>query len=314
MMVPQEAAGTRLDVWLETQLAGCTRSLIARLIKSGCCSVAPGAAKPGYFLKGGETVALDVPDVEPMEAVAEDIPLTILHEDDHLVVVDKPAGMVVHPAIGHLRGTLVNALLGRYGNFGGPGGEPWRPGIVHRLDADTSGVICVARTPAALAFVQEAFKSRDVAKRYLALVAGSPRADFLENAKWIGKHPKDFRKRAVFKAETENAKEAYTSVLVLHRADGYAVVEARPRTGRTHQIRVHLADLGHPVLADGTYGRSRQWPLNAKPDDTSALRRHALHAWTLDIPHPAGGRLVLQAPIPQDLARFVPPKLVPRPR
>ncbi|MBA2479742.1 MAG: RluA family pseudouridine synthase [Planctomycetes bacterium] len=311
MRVPADAAGKRLDVWLETVLEGCTRSQITRLIKGGSCAVEPGAAKAGYFLKGGETVTLDIPDVEPMEAKPEDIPLSILHEDAHLIVVDKPPGMVVHPAIGHLRGTLVNALLGRYGTH--VAGEAWRPGIIHRLDADTSGVICVARTVAALAFVQDAFKARTVGKRYLALVAGKPRADFLENPKWIGRHPRDFRKRAAFAAETTSAKEAYTSFIVLHRGDGFAALEARPRTGRTHQIRIHLADLGHPVLADATYGRAPQWPLNAKPDDASALRRHGLHAWTLDIPHPAGGRLAIQAPIPADLARWLPPGLTPRP-
>ncbi len=313
LMVPNEAAGQRLDVWLESRLEGCTRSLISRLIKDGHCSVSPGDVKAGRFLKGGESVVLEVPDVEPMDAVAEDIPLTILHEDEHLLIVDKPAGMVVHPAIGNIRGTMVNALLGRYGTHP-MGGEAWRPGIVHRLDADTSGLICVARTPEALTFLQAAFKARDVAKRYLALVAGMPRADFLENSKWIGKHRRDFRKRAPFAAETEGAKEAYTSFVVLERKDGYSALEARPRTGRTHQIRVHLADLGHPVLADGIYGRAAQWPLNAKPNDPSALRRHALHAWTLDIPHPAGGRLAMQAPIPADLAAWITPGIAPRPR
>jgi 23S rRNA pseudouridine1911/1915/1917 synthase len=311
LRVPDDASGQRLDVYLESALEGCTRSMISRLIKDGHCAVAPGAAKAGYFLKGGETVTLEVPDLEPMEAKPEDIPLTILHEDEHLVVVDKPAGMVVHPAIGHLRGTLVNALLGRYGTH--LHGEAWRPGIVHRLDADTSGVICVARTMAALTFVQDAFKARSVGKRYLALAAGKPRADFMENAKWIGRHGRDFRKRAAFPAEHAGAKEAYTSFIVLHRGDGYVALEARPRTGRTHQIRVHLADLGHPVLADATYGRAAQWPLNARADDAGALRRHALHAWTLDIPHPAGGRLTIQAQIPADLARWIPAGLKPRP-
>jgi 23S rRNA pseudouridine1911/1915/1917 synthase len=315
LTVPAAAAGKRLDVWLETALDGCTRSLIARLIKDGRCAVDPGSAKAGYFLRGGERVSLEVPEIEAMDAVAEDIPLTVLHEDEHLIVVDKPPGMVVHPAIGHPRGTLVNALLGRYGStLPAPDGGTmvWRPGVVHRLDQDTSGVMLIARTTAALTFLQDAFKARTVHKRYLALVAGRPRADFLEHAGWLGRHPKDFRKRAVFPAEAAGAKEAYTSFVVHDRRDGYSVLEARPRTGRTHQIRVHLAALGHAVLADATYGRSGQWPLNAKEGER-AIRRQALHAWTLDIPHPAGGRRQFSAPVPADLASWVPAGLKPRP-
>jgi 23S rRNA pseudouridine1911/1915/1917 synthase len=315
LTAPREAAGQRLDVWLESVLDGCTRSLISRLIKDGRCVVEPGSPKAGYFLKGGERIALEVPEIEPMDAVAEDIPLTVLHEDHHLIAIDKPAGMVVHPAIGHTRGTLVNAILGRYGSVlpqaDGSSGT-WRPGIVHRLDQDTSGVILVARTTAALTFLQDAFKARTVQKRYLALVAGKPRADFMEHAGWLGRHPKDFRKRAVLPDGADGAKEAYTSVVVLERRNGYSVVEARPKTGRTHQVRVHLAALGHAVLADPTYGRSATWPL--KPVDGQPLiRRHALHAWTLDVPHPAGGRLKLQAPVPADLAPWVTAGLSPRP-
>jgi 23S rRNA pseudouridine1911/1915/1917 synthase len=315
LLVPPEAIGKRLDVWLESALDGCTRSLISRLIKDGRCAVEPGSVKAGYFLRGGERVTLEVPEIEPMEAVAEDLPLTVLHEDEHLIVVDKAPGMVVHPAIGHARGTLVNALLGRYGKLlPTAGGEPsaWRPGIVHRLDEHTSGVMLIARTAAALTFLQDAFKARQVEKRYLALVAGRPRADFFAHDGWLGRHPRDFRKRAVFPAEAAGAKEAYTSFVVHERHDGYSVLEARPKTGRTHQIRVHLAALGHAVLADPVYGRSGQWPLNATPDQP-ALRRQGLHAWTLDVPHPAGGRRQFSAPIPADLVPWIKGRLTPKP-
>lgn len=315
LVVPASAAATRLDVWLETQLDGCTRSLVTRLIKEGNCALMQGSqtlsSKAGYFLKGGEQVAIEVPELEPMEAEPEDIPLTVLHEDEHLVVIDKPAHMVVHPAVGHRRGTLVNALLGRYGQS--LGGEPWRPGLVHRLDEDTSGVIAVARTAASLAFLQTAFRERQVGKRYLALVHGEPRADWLEHGGWIGRHPKDIRKRAIFPADSEGAKEAYTSVMVRQRCVGYAVVEARPRTGRTHQVRVHLAALGHAVLADRVYSRSDRWPLGAPDADPTALRRQGLHAWALDLPHPAGGRLQISAPPPPDLARWLAKPLEPTP-
>jgi 23S rRNA pseudouridine1911/1915/1917 synthase len=305
LTVPALDAGTRLDVWLERQLEGCTRSQISRLIKNQRCSVEPGAAKAGYSLKGGEMVSLEVPEVEPMDAVPEDIPLSILHEDEHLIAVNKPPGMVVHPAVGHTRGTLVNAILGRYGsllpNVDGSS-SAWRPGVVHRLDQFTSGVILIARTLPALTFLQDAFKARLVTKRYLALVAGKPRADFMEHAGWLGRHPKDFRKRCVLPEGTADAKEAYTSFIVLDRRSGYAVVEARPKTGRTHQIRVHLAALGHAVLADSIYGRSSIWPLTPRAGEV-VLSRQALHAWSITFPHPAGHTLQLQAPIPED---FIP--------
>ncbi len=319
LTVPSTASGVRLDVWLTDALDGCTRSLVARLIKQGLCAVtSPSGArlkpKAGYFLDGGEQVALEIPEIEPMEAMPEDIPLTVLHEDERYLVIDKPAGMVVHPAIGHLRGTLVNALLGRYGTRIASG-EGWRPGIIHRLDAETSGVIVVARDDEALRFAQDAFKERTVKKRYLALVAGEPKADFFDHSGAIGRHARDFRKRAVRELGEGDAKEAYTSFLVHSRGRGFAAVEARPRTGRTHQIRVHLAALGHPVLADVVYGRSRTWPVNP-PAGSSApvLSRQALHAWTLELPHPDGSILNVTAPIPADLHPWVAADLVPKPR
>jgi 23S rRNA pseudouridine1911/1915/1917 synthase len=315
LTVPPHSAGIRLDVWLESQLADCTRSQISRLIKDGRCVVEPGLAKAGYGLKGGEVVALEVPEVEPMDAVPEAIPLSILHEDDYLIAINKPPNMVVHPAIGHTRGTLVNAILGRYGSIlpNADGSEAaWRPGIVHRLDQDTSGVIIIARTTATLTFLQDAFKARTVTKKYLALVAGKPRADFMEHAGWLGRHPKDFRKRCVLPEGTLSAKEAYTSVVVLDRRAGYSVVEARPKTGRTHQVRVHLAALGHPVLADSTYGRSRTWPLNPKEGEPTLVRQ-ALHAWSIEFPHPAGKMLRLQAPIPEDFLPWINQDAPPRP-
>jgi 23S rRNA pseudouridine1911/1915/1917 synthase len=310
LTVPADAAGQRLDVWLAATLEGCTRSLIQRLMQDGRCTVHPGVARAGRIVQGGELVTLEVPEVEPMEAVPEAIPLTILHEDEHLIAVDKPAGMVVHPAIGHLRGTLVNAILGRHGDHREAGGEVWRPGVVHRLDAETSGVIVVARTPAALAFLQQAWAERQVQKRYLALVAGMPRADWFACDGWIGRHARDIRKRAVREPGQGDSKEARTSVRVRQRCDGYSIIEARPLTGRTHQIRVHLAHAGHPVLADPLYGRSRTWPVHAE-GAAVRLARHALHAWTLDLPHPAGGRLSLTAPIPADLGGLLPAVLAP---
>jgi len=311
LTVPREAAGQRLDLWLASALPGCTRSLVQRLIKQDLCTVHPGTARAGRTLTGGELVSLEVPEAEPMEAVPEDIPVNVLHEDAQIIIIDKPAGMVVHPAIGHLRGTLVNAVLGRWPDAREPGGEAWRPGVVHRLDAETSGVICLARTAQALAFLQTAWAERRVTKRYLALCAGNPRADFLACDGAIGRHAKDFRKRAVRPLGEGDSKEARSTFVVLHRANGYSAVECRPVTGRTHQIRVHLAHLGHAVLADPLYGRSRTWPLHLE-DGQPGLRRHALHAWRLTIPHPDGGERTFMAPIPEDLAALVPAGLQPK--
>lgn len=319
LTVPATARGIRLDVWLTDALDGCTRSLIARLMKQGLCAVTSAnnqtlKPKAGYFLEGGEQVSLEIPEDEPMEAKPEDIPLNVLHEDERYIVIDKPPGMVVHPAIGHLRGTLVNALLGRYGTRLASG-EGWRPGIIHRLDAETSGLIVVARDDEALRFAQDAFKERVVKKRYLALIAGEPKADFFDHGGAIGRHARDFRKRAIRDLGEGDAKEAYTSFLVHARGKGYAAVEARPRTGRTHQIRVHLAAHGHPILADVVYGRARTWPINPPAGSTApVLSRQALHAWTLELPHPDGSTLSLTAPIPADLLPWVSPDLVPKPR
>ncbi len=312
LVVPKEARGSRLDVWLASVVEGSSRSQIQKLFEQKLVSVTGGSSRAGYTLQGGESVSMEVPEAEPMEAKPEDIPLSILYEDDDLVAIDKPAGMVVHPSIGHLRGTMVNALLGKYGTHL-PSGEGFRPGIVHRLDADTSGVILVAKHDEALRVLQEQFKERQVQKRYLALVAGTPRADLLRCDAWLGRHPTDFRKRAVRKPGEGDAKEADTSFIVHVRKTGYSVVEARPRTGRTHQIRVHAAHLGHAILADAVYGRSATWPLVPKPGDT-VIARQALHAWTLDLVDLKGKALRLVAPPPADLLPFLPAGIKPKPR
>ena len=270
--------------------------------KNGLCTIEGIKAhkvKPSLKLKGGESIAIEVEELPDLEAVPEDIPLEILHEDDDLVVVNKAAGMVVHPAIGHPRGTLINALLGRYHLHGG---EPSRPGLIHRLDADTTGIIAVARNQAALAFYQDRFRERSVKKTYLALIHGSPMSDFLEHAGHLGRHPKDFRKRAVLAEDHSGAKSAYTHFVVRGRYEGYSIIEAHPKTGRTHQIRVHAADLGHPILADAVYGRSDRFPVNGTP----RIRRQALHAWKLALPQPDGSTLTLSAPIPQDILGLIP--------
>ncbi len=292
--VPASDAGTRLDVWLEDQLEDLTRSGIGRLIKDGYCELQPGQAKPGLKLRGGEQIHLRIPEPEQLDIVAEDIPLSILFEDDDLLLIDKPPDMVVHPSPGHPRGTLLGAVLGHLG-----GGEP---ALVHRLDEDTSGVIAVAKNPQAHTFCQAAFQQRQVRKCYLALAHGRLKADVLENQRWLTRHGKDFRKRCACEPETPGAKSARTTIVVRERHDGYCVVEARPSTGRTHQVRVHLADLGHAVLADRYYSRSKIFPVDG---GSPQLERQGLHAWALDLPHPRGGRVQVQAVIPDDMRVFL---------
>jgi 23S rRNA pseudouridine1911/1915/1917 synthase len=245
--------------------------------------------------------------------VAEEIPLEFLHVDQWMAVVNKPAGMVVHPAKGNWKGTLAGALkwhLEREGGSLSTAGGPTRPGIVHRLDRDTSGVIVVARSEEAHHALARQFEQRTTAKTYLAITQGVPRFDRDEIDMPIGIHPYQREKMAVRRDHT-TSREAVTRYEVLERFRAGALVRVTPQTGRTHQIRVHLAHLGHPVLADPLYGRSRTWPLHAEPGD-DALRRHALHAWTLRIPHPAGGEMSFEAPIPDDLARLLPAGLRPK--
>ncbi len=284
----------RLDVWLERELEGCSRSLVARLIKSGNCNMAPGKLKPGWRLRGDEHVRIEVPEAESLDIVAEEGPLEVLYEDDDLLVLNKPPQQVVHPAIGHVRGTLMNAVAWRAEQAG------WQAGLIHRLDEDTSGIICVAKSAAVLAACQESFRERRVKKRYVALVHGRPKADVFDNNKAIGRHPKDFRKRAL----VEDGKASYTSFVVRERHEDYAVLEARPTTGRTHQIRVHVLDCGHPVLADRTYSRSDVFPVSENSSGPH-LTRQGLHAWYLKIPHPQGGVLEIIAPPPVDMATFI---------
>ncbi len=296
LQVSDADKGLRLDVWLEQQLPGCSRSLVAKQIKAGRCELSSGKVKPAWKLRGNEKISIEVPEIESLDVVAEDLPIEIIHEDDDLLIVNKAAGMVVHPAIGHTRGTLLNGLMG-YAK------DAWQPLLVHRLDVDTTGLIIVAKNPQAHQFLQEGFKNREVKKIYLALCHGLPKADYFEHHGWIGHHPKDFRKRFVFKDENPKAKSARSDFWVRERHDHYSVLEVHIHTGRTHQIRVHLQDLGHSILADHVYGRSGQWPLTGEGD--IVLTRQALHAWHLSFQHPNGEEMHFSCPIPADLSRLL---------
>ncbi len=284
-------AGERLDKWLARQLADYSRTEIQRWIKEGLVRVNGRASKPGYKLEPGDIIEVDIPAPEPYEEVKpEPIPLDILYEDDDVLIIDKPAGMVVHPAPGHSSGTLVNAILYHCPDLEGVGGVE-RPGIVHRLDKDTSGLILVAKNSRAHRELQRQFKEREIEKAYIALVEGhlQPKVGRIEAP--IGRDKRHRKRMAVVRG----GREAITEYTVIAYYDDYTLVEARPLTGRTHQIRVHFAFIGHPLVGDTVYGRRKQ---KLKP----WLRRHFLHAHRIRFRLPRTGELVeFTSPLPKDL-------------
>ena len=289
----------RLDVWLTGPCEGFSRARIQGLMKAGRVKVngAP-ALRRSAKTRPGDIVTLEIPPPVPAEPEPEDIPLSIVFEDADILVVDKPAGLVVHPAPGHLSGTLVNALLHHCPDLSGIGGVA-RPGIVHRLDQDTSGLIIVAKSQRAMDVLTRAFASHaNIRKTYLALVHGtpSPREGRLENL--IGRCPFDRKKMAVVE---RNGKVAVTNYRVLGQANGLTRVECRIETGRTHQIRVHMAStLGCPIAGDAVYGRPG-WDKKLAP----VPRRQLLHAWKLELKHPVTREpLAFEAPLPADFRPF----------
>ena len=292
-----EDAGQRLDVVLARRVPGLSRTRAGALIREG--RVASGGAtlsEPDYRVKPGQSFAIFVPEAEPATPRAQRIPLAILHEDAHLIVIDKPAGLVVHPAPGNASGTLVNALLAHCGeSLQGIGGVK-RPGIVHRLDKDTSGVMVVAKTEAAYAGLQAQFAARTVERSYMAVVWGvpSPRRGEISGA--IGRDRRNRKKMAVVAQGGRAALTRYAVERVL--AKGVAsIVRCKLATGRTHQIRVHLASLGHPVVGDPLYGRRKPTPESAHMPG-----RQALHAQILGFVHPANGETFhFESKIPADI-------------
>jgi 23S rRNA pseudouridine1911/1915/1917 synthase len=293
---PPEARGERLDQYLARAFPELTRSRIRGLIDAGHARVDGRPVKAAARLRGGELLSLHVP--APVAAVpqAEALPLEVLHEDKDLVVVNKAAGMVVHPGAGHASGTLVNALLHRVKDLAGVGGE-LRPGIVHRLDKDTTGCLAVAKNEQALVALQKAFKTRAVEKTYLALVHGHPKAEGRIETLY-GRHPVH---RQRFTGKVKEGKSAVTVFRTRELFEGAALVEVDLLTGRTHQIRVHLTESGHPLLCDALYGAGRKGK-GPVVEAQAQLGRQALHAWRLNFAHPRTGKLLkLEAPLPEDL-------------
>lgn len=303
--VSADAAGERLDRWLATCLPELSRSRLAKLVDDGRVTVDGQPAKTSLKLKPGVVVEVDIPPPEPASPQAEELGLRVLYDDPDVVVVDKPAGMVVHPAAGVSNGTLVNALLFHVEDLAGIGGEI-RPGIVHRLDRHTSGALVVAKNDLSLVRLQEAFQARTVDKRYLALVHGTP----ADTGTWdtpFGRHPVDrVRMTSKLRPDAPGVRRAITHWTVKERYDGASLVEVELETGRTHQIRVHFSEANHPLLADEVYGgvrRDKKAP-PAVRQAASAVGRQALHAWRLSFPHPrTGERVSCEAPIPDDFAQ-----------
>ena len=269
-----EEAGARIDSFLAAHLDGVTRSAAQRLSEGGFVVCGGKALAKNYRLRGDETVEVELPEPKETEVTAQDIPLDVVYEDEDVIVVNKPVGMVVHPAPGHSDGTLVNALLHHCGDsLSGVGGEK-RPGIVHRIDRDTSGLIIAAKNDAAHLFLASQLSDHTLARTYECLVVGNLREDSGTVSAPIGRHPTDRKKMAV---TAKNSREAVTHWEVIARYPGVTHVRCRLETGRTHQIRVHMAYIGHPILGDTVYGNKKAVP---------GLTGQCLHAVGLRFIHP----------------------------
>jgi len=289
LQVTASNAGERLDKYIAEQCR-ISRSYAQKLIDEGQVSVNSRAAKASQKLNTGDKIAISIPPSSPTSLTAEDIPLNVVYEDKDLIVVDKPAGLLVHPAAGQHSGTLVNAILARCPDLGEINGSI-RPGIVHRLDKDTSGLMMVAKNDVAQKSLSRQIKQRSIKKGYIALVLGhlTPARGAIDAP--IGRHPKDRKKMAV----VSGGREARTGYRVLKYLDGYTLVEAMPETGRTHQIRVHFAAIGHPIFGDHVYGKRS--PL---------LGRQFLHAHRLGFRLPSSGESVeFKSELPPDLEEML---------
>jgi 23S rRNA pseudouridine1911/1915/1917 synthase len=311
-IVAPEQAGRRLDVFLADELPTLSRATLRRAIDAGYVRVDEVISKPSHRLRAGGHVVVQQVNVPREGPAPQEIPLTVLHEDDAIIVVDKPAGMIVHPAKGNWEGTLASALAHHFGGLSGRGG-PTRPGIVHRLDRETTGVIVVAKNDQAHDALAGQFKARQVEKEYLAVVVGVPDRDRDVIDEPIGDHPTHREKKAI-RREDASGRPAVTTYEVLERFSGFALIRARPKTGRTHQIRIHLAHVGFPVLCDRLYGgRSRiterelrDRSSSNEPHESTLLERQALHAHRLTLIHPTtDDRVTFEAPLPADMLRVL---------
>lgn len=315
--VPAEAAGTRLDQFLVSQLAEVSRARVQQLIEQEKVRLTPGTAKASLRLRGGEQIEiLGAPQAEPLRAIPEEIPLDVVYEDDDLAVINKPAGMMVHAGAGATedernRGTLVNALLHRFGRLSGVGGD-LRPGIVHRLDKETSGLIIVAKNDETHRRLADQFSGRRVKKTYLALVQGWPKQD---RGTIHASISRDAVRRTRMTTRRSGGREALSHYTVERRIESpygrFALLRVKIDTGRTHQIRVHLSSIGHPIVGDTLYGARREIRAEGKANTAKgsavlALERNFLHAASLEFAHPrTGAPLSLARPLPPELDSFL---------
>ena len=291
--VPPEAAGGRVDAWLADQREDLTRSAAARLLEDGQVTCDGKPLPKNYRLRGGETLTVTLPEVQETELLAQDIPLDVVYEDDWVLVINKPRGMVVHPAPGNPDGTVVNAVLAHCGeSLSGIGGA-FRPGIVHRIDKDTSGLLIIAKNDLAHQRLAAQLKDHTLARVYEAVAVGGLREDSGTVDAPLGRNPRDRKKMAI----VPDGRRAVTHYQVLGRYPGYTYIRCRLETGRTHQIRVHLASLGHPLAGDPLYGGVRPG---------QGLEGQCLHARELRFVHPATGEPVhLTCPLPQWFRDFL---------
>ncbi|MCB2015376.1 MAG: RluA family pseudouridine synthase [Sphingobium sp.] len=302
--VDENFAGARLDKALAGLVPALSRERLKSLILDGRVSSARGEAvrDPSRKVEPGQSYLLDIPEAAPAEATAQNIPLNIVFEDDHLVVVDKPAGLVVHPAAGNPDGTLVNALLHHCkGSLSGIGGVA-RPGIVHRIDKDTSGLLVVAKSDAAHEGLARQFKDHSISRRYLAIVSGIPAPPAGKIDTWIGRSERDRKKMAV--QNEGRGKHAVTHYRTMEALKGAALVECRLETGRTHQVRVHMSHIGHPLLGDPIYGgRATAF---RRIINSLSFRRQALHAASLGFIHPIKmEKLAFTSHLPDDMQELL---------
>ena len=287
----------RLDRYLSQELSDLSRARIQQLIQQGCVQINDTVCTSKKInLKIGDRITLEIPAIQPLELIAEDIPLDILYEDDELIILNKPAGLVVHPAPGHPDGTLVNALLAHCPNLPGIGGVQ-RPGIVHRLDKDTTGAIVIAKTDRAYQHLQAQLQAKTARREYLGLIYGVPKTDTGSINLPIGRNPQDRKKMDIVSVE-EGGRAAITHWQVKERFGNYTLMHFQLETGRTHQIRVHSAKIGHPIVGDPIYSSAHSVGVN--------LPGQALHAWKLQLQHPVSGDLVeVTAPLPRSLTTLL---------
>lgn len=294
IIAEEKDCGERLDLFLVNKLTDYSRSRIQTLIKEGCITLDGKKLRCRDEVHAKDHFLIEERPQKPMaRAFAEEIPLSVLYEDDSLLIVDKPAGMVVHVGPDHEQGTLVNALLYRNEENLSSGSEPYRPGIVHRLDKETSGCIIIAKNNTSHAALAELFSERKIQKTYLAVAMGSPRQRKGTISLPIGRHP--IQRFKMTTRRLPEGREAITDYEVLAKTAHHSLIACYPHTGRMHQIRVHLQNLGHPIVGDPLYGKRENW------------NRHLLHAWKIQFHHPVDGRLITcEAPLPKDFTSIIP--------